>query len=133
MKELLLEYYNSDPYTVETYHGLKGMTPEQCAEDTWNFIKDSDIFVKDWGYFTVDKKTGIAELTGFFIKPELRNKKTYETFYKDVCNEMPKIFVTSVLAENTKVSNFFEKFGAIQFNKQSNDNMKYFLFKQENK
>lgn len=133
-KQLLIDFYLTDPYLVSTYHGMEGMTAESCAEDTWEVIKDADSYVTDFGYFTVDRTKGlITQLTGFFIKPEFRNKEGYNRFYKEVCEKMPKYFMSTTHKDNKKVINFLSKMGGKQFYEQNTDNMIYFLFQQESK
>ena len=131
-KELLTELYSLDPEFVSTYHGMKGMSVKDCVEDTWETIKNANSYVYDFGYFTIDKEQDLIQrLTGFFIKPEFRNKDTYARFYKEVCSKTPKYFMSCAHKENTKVINFLKKLGGNEINKESNDDMIYLLFKRE--
>jgi hypothetical protein len=132
-KDILVDLYSTDPEFIKTYHGMCDMTIETAAEDTWGIIKNAESYVYDFGYFTIDKEQDLVQrLTGFFIKPEFRNKETYERFYSEVCSKTPKYFMSCAHKDNTKVVNFLKRMGGTQINKQSNDNMIYLLFKQEN-
>lgn len=129
-KELLTEFYSLDSEFVATYHGMKDMTIDACANDTWETIKDAKSYVHDFGYFTIDDSLDfIPRLTGFFIKPEYRNKETYMLFYKEVCKETPNYWMSCAHEDNTKVVNFLNKLGGKPLN-INKDNMVYFLFKQ---
>lgn len=106
-KELLTELYSSDLKFIESYHGLSNMSIEDCVEDTWDTIKNAKSYCYDFGYFTIDDSLDfIPRLTGFFIKPEYRNKETFELFYTEVCRQTPKFFMSCVHKDNEKVIRF---------------------------
>lgn len=129
-KELLTELYSTDPEFVRTYHGMSGMTIESAAEDTYGAIKYSNSYVYDFGYFTTDFTQDVfPRLTGFFIKPEFRNKDTYKLFYKELCSKMPPLFMSCINDENERAINFLIKCGGTIMSKQ--DNITYLFFKQE--
>jgi len=131
-KELLTELYLTDPNFILNYHGLKDKSLEFCVNDTWETIKNAESYVYDFGYFTKDNTLDIVpRLTGFFIKPEFRNKETFDLFKNEVNSKMPKYFMSCTHKDNTKVNNFLTKLGGKQFHNIEN-NTYYFIFKQEN-
>jgi len=130
-KETLTELYSLDPQFVATYHGFSDMSLDDCVNDTWETIKDAKSYVRDFGYFTIDDTLDVVpRLTGFFIKPDCRNKETFNTFYIEVCKETPKYFMSCAHKDNTKVVKFLSKLGGKQLNIDSKENMLYFLFNQ---
>lgn len=132
-KEQLIELYSLDPNFISTYHGLTDMSIEDCANDTWETIKDVKSYTHDFGYFTIDDTLDvIPRLTGFFIKPEYRNKETFTVFYNELCKKMPKYFMSCAHKDNAKVVNFLYKLGGKLLSIDSKEDMLYFLFKQEN-
>lgn len=132
MKELLTELYISDPEFVKTYHGLENMSVEDCVKDTLETIENSESYVYDFGYFTIDKNVDIVpRLTGFFIKPDYRSKDIFEVFEKEVRAKMPKYFTAVALKSNEKLNRFFSKMNGQLLNTDT-ENVNYFLFKQEN-
>lgn len=131
-KELLTELYSQDPEFVKTYHGLENMSLSDCVEDTWETIENSDMHVFNFGYFTIDKtRDCIPLLTGFFIRPEFRNKETFALFEKEVRAKMPKYFAAVAQKSNEKLNRFFTKMNGQLLNMDT-ETMNYFLFKQEN-
>ena len=130
-KETLTEFYKTDPQFIATYHGLTDMTLDNCVNDTWEAIKDAKSYIHDFGYFTIDDTLDIIpRLTGFFIKPEYRNKETFNMFYKEVCKQTPKYFMSTAHKDNTKVVKFLNKLGGKKL-PVSKEDMVYFIFIQE--
>lgn len=130
-KEQLTELYSLDSNFIASYHGLKDMSIESCVNDTWETIKDAKSYVYDFGYFTIDDSLDfIPRLTGFFIKPEYRNRDIFNRFFNELCGKMPKYFMSCAHKDNTKVVNFLNKLGGNCLTIDSKEDMLYFLFNQ---
>jgi len=96
-KEILTELYSLDPQFVAAYHGLSDMSLDDCVNDTWETIKDAKSYVRDFGYFTIDDTLDVVpRLTGFFIKPDYRNKETFNTFYTEAQYSMLNVCLSDL-------------------------------------
>ena len=130
-KEQLTEFYSLDPNFIASYHGLKDMSIESCVNDTWETIKDAKSYIYEFGYFTIDDSLDfIPRLTGFFIKPEYRNRDTFCKFRMELYKKAPKYFMSCAHKDNIKVVNFLTKLGGNLLNIESKEDMLYFLFNQ---
>lgn len=115
-QDYLIELYKTDPEFVSIYHGNEGWTAEQCAEDSWEQIKDLELHKTDYGYIAINRKDLIDRLGGFFIKPEYRNSEIKERFFNDLHTLMPKTFITCVHSNNIKAIKFLSLKGQVTLN-----------------
>lgn len=105
--------YATDSEFVSIYHGNIDWTSEQCAEDSWNNIKDLDLHMFDFGYIAINRNDLVDRLAGFFITPEYRNSEIKERFFKEVYSLLPNTFVASVHSSNVKAIRFLASVGEI--------------------
>ena len=100
-KEDLFNLYSTVPN--DTYHGNVGWTVQMCVDDTWSKIQNHELYLYDFGYFSIDRDGDIVPyLGGFFIKPECRNIENKQLLYKEICSKMPGIFLSSIHNTNEK-------------------------------
>lgn len=127
-KEYLVDLYRTDPDFVSIYHGNEGWTAEQCAEDSWNNIKDLELHKTDYGYIAINRFDIIDRLAGFFIKPAFRNKDIKERFFNDLSELMPNNFMAIVHSSNIKAIKFLSLKGKVTLNDKITT---YIVFRQE--
>jgi hypothetical protein len=109
-KNDLLVMYNADPEFCSIYHGNVDWTPAQCAEDSWDNIKDLELHLYDFGYIAVNRFDLIDRLGGFFIKPDYRNKESITKFLNEIDTLLPGTFLTCVHSSNKKAVKFLSSF-----------------------
>lgn len=106
----LLSMYKADPEFCSTYHGNVGWSPAQCAQDSWDNLKDLELHMYDFGYIAVNRFDLIDRLGGFFIIPEYRNKAGVSKFLNEIDSLLPGTFLTCVHSSNTKAIKFLSSF-----------------------
>lgn len=131
-KQDLFDLYSLDPELYEKWHIRAGEGIEVCVDDTWNIIKDHELYLFDFGYFSIDRVSDIAPtLCGFFIKPEHRNTEGKQQFIKELYKAMPKIFLSGLHNKNIRGIKFLEKLPGARLI-TTTDSYTYFVFRQEN-
>ena len=129
-KEYLEELYSTDPEFVSIYHGNTGWTAKQCAEDSWNNIKDLELHKTNYGYIAINRSDLIDRLGGFFIKPDFRTEEVKIRFFKDLYELMPNNFLATVHSSNIKAIKFLCLKGKITLDDKITT---YIVFRQESK
>ena len=119
--------YMSDPKFVSNYHGNTSWSAEQCAQDSWDNIKDLELHLYDFGYIAVNRFDLIDRLAGFFIKPGYRNSQVKEQFFNEVYKLLPETFMTCVHSSNIKAIEFLATRGKIT---RSDNITTYLVFRQ---
>lgn len=127
-KKDIHDMYSSDPKFISIYHGLNSPELEDCINDTWEAIKDSDLHSYEYGYFAIDNSDLIPKLTGFFIKPEHRNAEIKQLFKEELFKKTPDCFLSALHNDNKPAIKFF--LNELQAEIVSkNDNLTYFVFR----
>lgn len=131
-KQDLFDLYSLDPELYEKWHIRAGEGIEICVDDTWNIIKDHELYLFDFGYFSINRNDDIAPvLWGFFIKPEYRNPEGRQLFIRELYNAMPRIFLSGLYNKNIRAIKFLEKLPGANII-TTTDSCTYFVFRQEN-
>ncbi len=130
-KQDLFDFYSTDPELVEKWHILAGEGITTCVEDTWNIIKDHELYMYDFGYFSIDRSDLVTKLGGFFIKPEFRTPEFKDLWYKELCSKMPKFFTTGLHNKNARGIKFLSKLPNCEITKVT-DKYTFFVFRQGN-
>lgn len=126
--DYLTQLYKSDPEFVSIYHGNTDWSAEQCAKDSWENIKDLELYKMDYGYIAINRNDLIPRLAGFFIKPEFRSKHTKERFFNDLKELLPGNFMAIVHSSNIKAIKFLASKGQVTLNDKITT---YIVFRQE--
>lgn len=127
--DYLIELYKTDPEFVSIYHGNEGWTAEQCAQDSWDNIKDLELYRTNFGYIAVNRNDLIERLAGFFIRPDFRTAETKAEFFSYLRDLMPGNFMAIVHSSNTKAIKFLCLEGEITMNDKITT---YIIFRREN-
>jgi hypothetical protein len=130
-KQDLFNFYSSDPELLEKWHIRAGQEITTCVEDTWNIIKSHELYVYDFGYFSVDRSDLVTKLGGFFILPEFRTPEIKQLWYSEVCSKMPSVFTTGLHNKNVRGIKFLNSLPGCQMTKVT-DNYTFFIFRQGN-
>ncbi len=109
-KELMTELFSTDDDLLKVYHILAPNTAEICAERTLSDLVGSSIFLFERdsriiGYYGIQGTT----LTGFFIKPEDRNKEIISEFWNEVQSNFTKDYYCGLYNRNTRAIKFIRK------------------------
>lgn len=130
IKKDLYSLYSSDPELVEKWHIKAGEGIDICVEDTWNIIKEHELYLFDFGYFSIDRYSDIVPtLGGFFIKPDYRTSQGKQQFIDELCKTMPKIFFSGLHNKNIRGIKFLEKLPGARLI-TTTDSYTYFVFRQ---
>lgn len=132
-KNDLFNFYLTDPELVQKWHIRAGEGIETCTDDTWNIIKDHELYLYDFGYFSIDRYNDIVpRLGGFFIKPEHRNTENKQLLYREICSRMPGVFLSALHNKNIRAIKFLMSLPGSEI-VTITDNYTYFCFRQEKK
>jgi hypothetical protein len=132
-KQDLFELYLTDPQLINKWHIRAGEGIETCVSDTWDIIKDHELYLYNFGYFSIDRDGDIVpRLGGFFIKPEYRNAENKQLLYMEICSKMPGVFLSGLHNKNTRGIKFLSKLPGSEI-VTITDNYTYFCFRQEKK
>lgn len=127
-KQDLFNLYSLDSELLEKWHIRSGEGITTCVDDTWEIIKDDELYMKDFGYFSIDRAGDLWPcLNGFFIKPEYRTGSGKENFVVSLYSEMPTIFVSALHNKNVRGIKFLSKLPGASICTVT-DNKTYFLF-----
>lgn len=130
-KQDLFNLYSTDLNFISTYHGNTGWSIEQCVNDTWNLIKNHELYLYDFGYFSIDRDNDIVpRLEGFFIKPSHRNTENKQLLYREICSRMPGVFLSCLNNQNIKGVKFLMNLPGSEI-VTITDKYTYFCFRQE--
>jgi hypothetical protein len=138
-KHIIYDCFSTDKDLIEKWHIESGSTLENCTNRTYNDMKDLDlkfntIYKEDklLGYFGKEKFNNMNFLTGFFIKPEYRNKDNIKEFWNIVNNTFEnKLFYAGLYNKNVPAINFLTRNGGKELNKVGDFGV-VFMFNQEN-
>ena len=131
-KQDLFNLYSTDSKFIENYHGNVGWTIDICVEDSWEKLNGHELYLYEFGYFSVDRYGDlIPKLGGFFIKPEFRNNEIKQLLYREICSKMPNIFLSSLNNKSPGIK-FLSNFPGCEIITKTDD-YTYFCFRQENK
>jgi hypothetical protein len=130
-KQDLFELYLSDPELIEKWHFLAGEEITTCVDDTWNIIKDHEIHVYNFGYFSIDRSDLVTKLGGFFIRPEFRTPEIKKLWYKELCSKMPAVFTAGLHNRNVRGIKFLASLPECKMTKVT-DKYSFFIFRQGN-
>lgn len=132
-KQDLFDLYSTDPELIAKWHIRAGEGIEVCTDDTWEIIKDHEIHLYSWGYFSIDRDSDIVpRLGGFFLKPEFRNVQYKQYFIRELYDKMPGVFLSGLHSKNTRGIKFLEKLPGAE-KVTTTDKYTYFCFRQEKK
>lgn len=129
-KQDLFDLYSSDPELVEKWHIRAGEEITTCVEDTWDIIKNHELFLYDFGYFSISREEVVPRLGGFFIKPEFRTNEYKNLWYSELCSKMPKIFLSGLHNKNLRGIKFLQKLPGCEI-VNITDKYTIFIFRQE--
>lgn len=109
-KQQLTELFSTDEELLSMYHILAPNTAEICAERTLKDLKGSYVYSFEQdneiiGYYGIDGKS----LTGFFIKPENRNKETITKFWNEIESNFTNDYYCGLYTKNTRAIEFIRK------------------------
>lgn len=112
-KELLTKLFATDSDLLSKYHILAPNSAEVCAERTFNDLINADVKIhlieknnEVIGYYGIE---GVAFLTGFFLKPEHRNKEMIHYFWNKVDSHFNKDYFVGLYTRNTRAIDFVNK------------------------
>lgn len=131
-KEDLFNFYSSDPELVEKFHIKSGEGIQSCVDDTWELIKDHELFMYDFGYFSKFFDGGVARVGGFFISPEFRNFEGKTKFFNELADKMPNLFLIGIYNKNVRGLKFLERLPGSNII-TTTDSYTLFMFRQEKK
>lgn len=127
--DLYKMYSTAEPEFISNYHGNTGWTLDQCVDDAWNTIKDLELYMYDWGYFSVYRSPISSMLVGFFIYPSYRTQEYKDKFFNEVCSKMPETFYSIIRTTYFRGVKFYSKYGEVCM---KNDDYTTFVFKKRN-
>ena len=112
-QELLTELFKTDQALLDKFHILAPNSAEVCAEKTYNDLVANKVDIhlieknnEVVGYYGIEGK---SFLTGFFLKPEHRNKEMIEYFWTAVNTHFTKDFYVGLYQKNTRAIDFINK------------------------
>jgi hypothetical protein len=122
-KELLTNLFSTDTELLSKYHILAPASAEVCAERTYNDLVSHDVNIhlikKDGeviGFYGIEKNAYTNCLTGFFLKPEHRNKEQITDFWSQVDSNFDKDYYIGVFSKNDKAIKFLTKKTTTKYN-----------------
>jgi hypothetical protein len=131
---LILECFKTDPELIEKWHIEAPASVENCAKRTTEDLKKANVSVYELidtknntiGYFGKEILNNNEYLSGFFIKPEYRNKETIKEFWNCVNLIMDNNqFFCGIYKKNTKAYSFLMKNNGFPF---EDGNFVFFMF-----
>lgn len=112
-KNIILECFSTDKDLIEKWHIVSGSGLENCTNKTVDDLKEFKVNVykltqdnKLIGYFGIENNT---HLTGFFIKPEFRNKEIIQEFWNIVDSKFNNTYMIGIFKKNVPAMKFLEK------------------------
>lgn len=130
-KQNLFDLYSTDIELIQKWHIRAGEGIEACVDDTWEIIKDHELYLYDFGYFSIDRDGDIVpRLGGFFIKPEHRNIENKQLLYREICSKMPGVFLGTLHNKNIRGIKFLSRLPGSEI-VTITDKYTYFCFRQE--
>lgn len=125
-KELLTELFSTDEELLNKWHILAPNSAEACAEKTLSDLNQCNVQVslikqdgEIIGFYGIEKNGWINNLTGFFLKPEYRNKEQITKFWTEVDGNFNKDYFIGVYSKNTRAIEFLNKKTTTKY--ESND------------
>lgn len=119
---LILECFETDPELLEKWHIQAPASLKTCTDNTIETLEECSVSVykltigkKTIGYFGQEFFNNQGYLTGFFIKPEYRNKEIFNLFWNCINKEFnDKNYYAGVYKKNERAINFLLKSGGIK-------------------
>lgn len=115
-KSIIKECFESDEDLLSKWHICSGEGLDICVDRTYGDIAVSgtDFYsiTKDGelvGFFGHEKVQNLNALTGFFIKPEYRNKEDVSQFWDIILKELNGPFICGIYEKNDRAKKFLEK------------------------
>lgn len=112
-RDIILDCFSSDKALTEKWHIVSGSGLENCVDRTTNDLKEFKVVFyklteneKLVGYFGIENGT---HLTGFFIKPEFRNKEIIKEFWNIVDSKFNSTYMVGIFKKNIPAKRFLEK------------------------
>ena len=119
--DLILECFKTDPELLEKWHICAPDSLEKCVDNTITVMQLNKVSVYSLtinnniiGYFGLEYFNNQKYLTGFFIKPEYRNKEMFELFWNVINKKFGKNYYAGVYKKNERAVNFLLKSGGIK-------------------
>ena len=132
-KQDLFNLYSMDLELIQEWHIRAGEGIEVCTNDTWEIIKDHELYLYNFGYFSIDRDGDIVpRLGGFFVKPEYRNAENKQLLYREICSKMPGVFLGTLHNKNIRGIKFLSRLPGSEI-VTITDKYTYFCFRQEKK
>lgn len=111
--DLIKECFSTDPELLSTWHIESGKGIDSCTIRTCKDLADADVEIyaleldnKVIGYFGVELD---LFMSGFFIKPEHRNKEVIKEFWSVVDDHFEDEYMVGLYKKNTPAIEFLKK------------------------
>jgi ribosomal protein S18 acetylase RimI-like enzyme len=116
-KDIIKECFSSDENLLNKWHIESGNGLDACVSNTYAVMKDSNVEFftvteesKIIGYFGRECAIGnVVYLTGFFVKPEYRNKECLKEYWNLLLSKMGQKFYCGVYQKNKPAIDFLLK------------------------
>lgn len=136
-KAILNECFSEDEELLNKYHIEAPASLSTCVEKTHLDLQNAQVQFytllnndKLIGYFGMETGTF---LTGFFIKPEYRNKEIIKEFWNIVNNKFNnKEFYCGIYKKNERAMKFLEKNNGRLWMEIPESNAVFFVFNEKN-
>lgn len=118
-KSVIKECFSTDADLISHFHISAGEGLNNCVERTYSDLRDANVSFyrvssggELVGFFGIEPVQGHHALTGFFIKPEMRTKKSeFWSLIKDATESKP--FLCGVYSKNTRAVKFLKSMGGV--------------------